>query len=177
MTPVKQTIIDDQRGNCFQACVASLLDLPLEQVPHFLEEAGEQKSVERPFKKWLDERGLEAIQLWFNDWESIRRTYLGFGKYVIASGTSPRRREDGKTKSHAVVAKTQGWGLELIHDPHPDDSFLDTKTTMQEGGWGCWIWFIMGKAPDSTAFKPITQPSADAARRPVAESSLTASTP
>jgi hypothetical protein len=35
MTPVMQTIHTAPGGNCFQASVASVLDLPLESVPHF----------------------------------------------------------------------------------------------------------------------------------------------
>jgi hypothetical protein len=40
MRPVTQTIFHDdpdgRPGNCLQACIASLLDLPLDDVPHFL---------------------------------------------------------------------------------------------------------------------------------------------
>lgn len=39
MTPVDQTILHDPQtgaiGNCMQAAIASLLDLPLDAVPHF----------------------------------------------------------------------------------------------------------------------------------------------
>lgn len=37
MTPVSQTVCTFPGGNCFQACVASVLDLPLYDVPHFME--------------------------------------------------------------------------------------------------------------------------------------------
>ncbi len=36
MVPVMQTI-GGIGGNCFQACVASVMELPLEEVPHFFE--------------------------------------------------------------------------------------------------------------------------------------------
>lgn len=35
MTPVYQTVVDVNKGNCMQAAFASLFDLPLESVPHF----------------------------------------------------------------------------------------------------------------------------------------------
>lgn len=42
MIPVVQSIVGDGRdgrpnGDCFRACVASIFELPLDQVPHFLE--------------------------------------------------------------------------------------------------------------------------------------------
>lgn len=37
MNKVYQTIVDKGHGNCMQAVIASLLELPLEEVPHFLE--------------------------------------------------------------------------------------------------------------------------------------------
>lgn len=36
MTPVFQTIFDQNQGNCMQACVASIFDLKLEDVPNFI---------------------------------------------------------------------------------------------------------------------------------------------
>ncbi|MDD4970815.1 MAG: hypothetical protein PHT07_15415 [Paludibacter sp.] len=35
MTTIYQTIVDNASGNCMQAAVASLLDMPLESVPNF----------------------------------------------------------------------------------------------------------------------------------------------
>lgn len=37
MIKVYQTIVDRGHGNCMQAVIASLFELPLEKVPHFLE--------------------------------------------------------------------------------------------------------------------------------------------
>ena len=36
MKKVFQTIVDPGNGNCMQAAVASLLELEIEEVPHFL---------------------------------------------------------------------------------------------------------------------------------------------
>ena len=64
MTPVKQTILTDKTvdppvvGNCFQACVASLLDLPLDDVPHFCD----CNSWPMNFHRWLEDRGLTSVQ-------------------------------------------------------------------------------------------------------------------
>ena len=36
MKPVDQTLFGEGRGNCLPACIASVLELPLEAVPHFV---------------------------------------------------------------------------------------------------------------------------------------------
>lgn len=40
MKPVDQTILNPDTGNCFSACLASIIELELEEVPNFLEIAG-----------------------------------------------------------------------------------------------------------------------------------------
>lgn len=54
MKPVEQTKIG-MEGNCFSACVASILELPIEQVPEYTEEAGGWFF---RWQAWLKERGL-----------------------------------------------------------------------------------------------------------------------
>jgi hypothetical protein len=147
VTPHKQTILDDGNGDCFRTCVASLFDLPVEQVPHFLAQGGD--TVTEPFRAWLKDRGLECVHLCFGSWQAIKRTYFdNWGQLVILSGRSPRLRADGKSKQHAVIAKCAGYGLEFVHDPHPDNSFLDTDTAMfhQDGVpySPFWVWFVEG---------------------------------
>ena len=48
MKPVDQTILTAPGGNCFAACVASILELPLADVPNFCSE----------------ERWWNALQIW-----------------------------------------------------------------------------------------------------------------
>lgn len=147
MTPHKQTILDDHNGDCFRTCVAAILDLPIEQVPHFL--AMGKGSVTEPFREWLKQRGLDCVHLCLGSWDVVKRTYFdNWGRHVIVSGRSPRLRADGGAKQHAVIGKCAGYGLELVHDPHPDNTFLDTDTAMfTQGGVPYspfWIWFIEG---------------------------------
>lgn len=100
MKPVTQTItIGDgsgRPGNCLQAAVASLLDMKIDEVPHFAEcDAGED---------WLER--LVA----FGAEHSYRVLYrpepVPFG---LAFGQSPRNA------SHAVVV-IDG---KIVWDPHP----------------------------------------------------------
>lgn len=45
MKPVRQTIFGHEEGNCAQACVASLLELPLGAVPNFRKERDQQQAM------------------------------------------------------------------------------------------------------------------------------------
>ena len=63
MIPVDQTILYDPdpaslMGNCFQACVASIFELPLDMVPHFCQE----EDWYLLFTNWLEENyGLHPL--------------------------------------------------------------------------------------------------------------------
>lgn len=56
MRKVYQTISDFPNGNCFQACVASIFDLPLDAVPHFF--AGHAGNAPMTQEEWT------AIRFW-----------------------------------------------------------------------------------------------------------------
>ena len=96
MRAVDQTTYGSADGNCFSACVASILEIPLEEVPRFMR-------VSWPFLRWLAGRGLSASLY-------KRVDYIPPG-YSIATG--PSMRFAGKM--HACVALD---GI-VIHDPHP----------------------------------------------------------
>jgi hypothetical protein len=58
MIPVKQTKFGYGHGNCFEACVASILEIPLEEVcdiPH------DDKTWFDVFDKWMRSRGFLPI--------------------------------------------------------------------------------------------------------------------
>lgn len=109
----KQTILSNPEngiiGNCFQTCVANLLGIDINDVPHFYN----LKNPLIEFYKWLDENGYKSIEFrnincshWFQS------EYWG---YHIISGPSPR----GKTY-HAVI----GLNGDIFFDVHPDGTGL-----------------------------------------------------
>lgn len=133
MTPVTQTMFWDpeappekQRGNCLTAVVASLLDLPIEAVPNFVQnhvdtdgdqdwwqclhtfvrEQGHQLYYLRPIET---PSAPSADQCAFPDPEP--------GEFYTVSGISPR---GGGTIHHIVIYRD---GV-MVHDPHPDRSGL-----------------------------------------------------
>lgn len=113
MTPVDQTQFagEGAGGNCVQASVASILGLPLTDVPHFLEVADRPEEWELAFMDWLEERGVGYIR---------RSGEWVFDGYYLASGPSPRG-------VHHMVVYRDG---RLAHDPHPSrEGILAVKST------------------------------------------------
>ena len=128
MTPIDMTILNHDStkgiiGDCFRCCIASLLDLPAAQVPHFADYDWEDTTGRwfTDLNKWLAPRGLGYIELPVDDdgpdsaveWMS-GATKFGFDTYHILGGKSPRGHD------HAVVARN---GV-VVHDPHPSRSGL-----------------------------------------------------
>jgi hypothetical protein len=107
MIPVMQTIPFEADspvlGNCLQAAVASIYELPIEAVPHFVQFADWRAAVE------LYVRGTCRLVENYTDGEPADRPLLAFGK-------SPRG-----DWQHAVVWQSG----RMVHDPHPDGTGLD----------------------------------------------------
>ena len=104
MTPVDQTHFwapdGSSQGNCLQAATASILDLPLDEVPNFHDC---EQGFWQGFKDFIKSRGYVVMALRKDGW--CRHS----GAHYLAYGQSPR----GVT--HAVVYCR---GV-LAHDPHP----------------------------------------------------------
>jgi hypothetical protein len=128
MKPVDMIQMADKergiRGDCFRACVASLLELPAAAVPHFLEVAERQKKCwEWITNDWLTrEHGLLLITLPVkNDGygyympHGLHDSLVGwFPSYNILSGPAIRGFR------HSCV----GLGSKIVHDPHPSRAGL-----------------------------------------------------
>ena len=115
MKPVDQTLFydptapaDRQRGNCWSACIASLLEVPIDDVPNFVQidvNGGENWFAHT--MRFLNERGYHLV--------AVDPLAPGDVHY-IQTGLSPRSPADGGEVHHAVI-HLHG---ELAHDPHPD---------------------------------------------------------
>ena len=117
MTPIKQTITHDPEngkyGNCMQAVFASILDLPLEEVPHFMEKNPSADYLWPAVNKWLASKGYALFTtMYTNRLDDIQYYMKNYndGVYYILSGTSPRGF------CHNVI----GMGNDIVHDPAPD---------------------------------------------------------
>ncbi len=109
MKPVDQTKFGPVEGNCFRATIASIFELPLEQVPDFMEGITENDQADLVWQRlneWLKPFNLRFV-------EAVETALLPRPKGVIheLSGKSPRGG-----CYHSVV----GQGGEVLHDPSPD---------------------------------------------------------
>lgn len=112
MIGVDQTVFTVPGGNCFSACVATILGITLEDVPYFMgdfEEEDKAAWFER-FRLWLKPHGYWPINFKLDDWEPPPDAV-----YILSAG-SPRGDWD-----HSVVAKG---GKNIVHDPHPSRAGL-----------------------------------------------------
>lgn len=116
MKPQAQTLFGKNEGNCVAACIASILEMPIEDVPNFAKLYNFEWA--EHLEEWLGGRGYLMISFLFEQGWQLDRTWISHGHYVMMSGLSPRA-EDGSNMRHAVVGLTNGRGIELAHDPHP----------------------------------------------------------
>ena len=110
-----------KEGNCFPACLASILEIGIDEIPNFQEPQGEWYTL---YKKWLNRYSLDLIALL--NWDDQPKNCPEV--YSIVSGKSPRGLQ------HATVY----YGLEMVHDPHPDGGGVKGITE--------WI-YIVSKHP------------------------------
>ncbi len=112
MTPVNQSMLyapdGIHNGNCYAACLASLLDLPLWMVPPFEQMFGRGMEWKSRTDEWL--RRLFALTIV----RSEGHDYCTLPEYYIASGPAKRG------VYHSVIYRAG----ELAHDPHPAKSGL-----------------------------------------------------
>lgn len=115
MTPYIQTILHDHPtlvGNCWQTAIASVLDLELDEVPHFVQmDEDNEGNWWDLSSEWLKERGYDLQPQWEDG-------YI-VDEYYLVTGQSPRGDFD-----HVVVFQNG----KMVHDPHPSgDGILDQK--------------------------------------------------
>lgn len=112
MKPVDQTKFGSADGNCLMACLASILECSLEELPE-LTPAHDDGSWWNVVREAARERGWWAI---YYGQESDQFPRVAPQGYAIAGGRSPRLPE-----GHCVVALD---GM-IVHDPHPSRVGLD----------------------------------------------------
>lgn len=119
MKPVDQEFVHrpdiGQHGDCQRAVIASLLELPIIEVPHFLQDAqGDSVLYYEALQRFCRQHGFVYLTV------PARSGVAFFGNknniYHEISGPSPR----GNGVYHAVV----GCNGEVVHDPHPSRAGL-----------------------------------------------------
>jgi len=111
VTPVDQTA-EGEWGDCLRACVASVLDLPSDEVPDFVGEHGPRWFT--ALQTWLGHLGKHVAYISTASSLSSIATVYPYDLFWIAVGDGPRGRR------HAVVCQSN----RVVHDPHPSRSGL-----------------------------------------------------
>lgn len=122
MTPVYQTIISAENGDCMRATIASLFDKQLHEVPDFLS-----------FENWLiimqEWIGYQGYKTGFFDTynldgkitlKDVLKYDGGINGYFYATVQS----QTFPTETHAVIIDTNGI---VVHDPNPNGLALNLK--------------------------------------------------
>lgn len=111
-----------EEGDCWRACIATVLNLPASQVPNFAHLAERDKNDETfPWdrmyclaRKWLAHRGVSIFRTYCSAGWSLEKLLEVFSKQnegvpLILSGQCRRAPDD----NHAVVAMNGS----IVHDP------------------------------------------------------------
>jgi len=115
---------DEPCGDCFRACIASFLELHLEDVPHFMEIARREDGDDSfpRIVSWLRERGYTLLRIHFDRGTGSISGHWPIDSVIILSGRSPRCPEDCERPwNHAVLGRIlDRWGSYTVeHDPVP----------------------------------------------------------
>jgi hypothetical protein len=116
LTPVFQTKFTYPEGNCFQACLASILNLELGQVPYF--EGGNQYE----YSGWLNQNhGIVIRSIGYSPYTDTNADQWleGLG-YLIASVESKSGCEQLKPGNYHAVVMHEGV---IVHDPNNSYEF------------------------------------------------------
>lgn len=126
MRRVYQRLRTKENGDCFSACLASLLELPLAVVPNFNAEAGETGGLAQmlnPANKWL----LKNFQLKLVVIRGNEVSYKGilmrrFFRFVpgntLMIGQYPSPNVKGVNHAVLIRNQSQQGNFILVHDPN-----------------------------------------------------------
>ena len=114
MIPIDQTIIGYRQGNCFAACVASLLELKLEDLPKVETTKADQWC--RVWIEWGKDHNIDFVIL-----QSV--PFWKPKGYSLAGIESPREDVRKAGVAHSVVA----YNGKIVHDPHPNKDGYQQK--------------------------------------------------
>lgn len=120
MKPVQQTRLGKD-GNCFAACLASILELPLEAVPDVMDD------LDGPYTDWLT-----RYNAWLADtfglylWNITPASDLPDGAQCAVSQLcrQPIFHLIGGKSERGVMHSVVGFQGKVVHDPHPESTGL-----------------------------------------------------
>lgn len=118
VSKVYQTDFTFSKGNALQACVASIFNKKLEEVPNFIES---KPSYIEGINNWLVENGykLKFQKILVDEGQELEFNDLAVS-FILVTGKSPR----GDHK-HVIVGEQNDKKINYLHDVHPDESMIE----------------------------------------------------
>jgi len=129
-----KTFPKEERGNCFPACLASLLQIPLKDIPHFYGLHDEEPPPSDPGRdtraifEWAKSWGYIPCSFQLTEEEELPEFYRESleGQLVILTGQSPRG-----DYYHCIIALVENGKLKYFWDPHPDTTWILTRDSVE----------------------------------------------
>lgn len=124
-------------GDCLRACIASIMDLDPEHVPHFADMAATGTEARASARRWLGLRGLTITAFALDGSESVQGVLDWMGEnnpdttWMLFGSTT---RAPAAPADHVVVCQ----GGKVVHDP----AWVPTSIK-RVGSCGYWeIWVV-----------------------------------
>ncbi len=125
MIPINQKKLHDPKkgvnGDCMRACVASVFELPIEEVPEF--EDMSTREYNHEYIKFFGKKGYGLYSLYVEAGGKHPEMLKDECEYYFMVGPSPR----GFDADHQCV----GYKGKLVHDPHPDKTGLKSLRNIE----------------------------------------------
>lgn len=128
MTPQYQKIFHAEEGDCTEACVATITDIPLNELP-----SRKVDDFYPELQEVLDKHGWTYFEFGPIDWW----WFYGHLRNVPLIASVPSQMFEGK--QHAIVVRCRdNSSLEILHDPNPNNEPFDI-TPKDILGWSILI--------------------------------------
>ncbi len=130
MHKVFQTITTPDSGNCFPACVASIMKRPLWTVPNFcVKDHPHTGHWSNRFLAWLDAQGWGYIEVDFREISKTCSVWMP-DALCIVSGKSPRGDWNHSIVGRFVSVNETQFEVHKTHDPSPAGGGVETVEGM-----------------------------------------------
>jgi len=126
-------------GDCLRACIASIMDLEPEHVPHFADMGATGEEARASARRWLGLRGLTITAFALDGGETVEGVLDWMGannpdSTWLLFGSTARYGEPSSGGDHVVVCQ----GGSVVHDP----AWVPTSIK-RVGSCGYWeIWVV-----------------------------------
>lgn len=133
MIKVNQTLFGGEgQGNCFTACLASMLEKNIEDVPNFrqlhADRMGDQARI------WVRENTEYDLVMFYIGGDSFTTKVVMLPGRFIAAYPSPNK----PNTNHAVIVEIDVYGdISLVHDPNPDGKPIEILDNP------LWVYFFV----------------------------------